>query len=297
MRCELQAPANFKLARAQQSIRLGGLDPTIKIVNAGEVWRATRTPYGPASMHLRLLDGAVVVEAYGPGEAWVIEHASDLTGLHDDPSSFQTDDPIIAKLRHSHGLAHLPRTRCVFERLVPTILQQLVTWREARRAYLGLLREHGEAAPGPCDLRLAPDAGTMRRLPPVEYIRLGALPRHAKTLREAAAVASRLDALIELPSAEASRKLRSVRGIGPWTAAWVQATVFGDPDAVLVGDYHLPREVCWALTRRDGDDDDMLALLEPFRGHRWRVIQLIRNADDGPPRRGPRRPMRPLLRA
>jgi 3-methyladenine DNA glycosylase/8-oxoguanine DNA glycosylase len=248
-------------------------------------------------MRMRAIDRMVVVDAFGAGAAWVCEHAAELTGLADDPSAFQPDDRVMASLRHRVGLVYLPRTRCVFERLVPTILQQLVTWREARRAYLGLVRAHGRPAPGPCDLRLAPDAATMRRLPPVEYVRLGALPRHANTLRDAAAVASRLDALIELAPAEASRRLRTVPGIGPWTAAWVQATVFGDPDAVLVGDYHLPREVCWTLTRRDGDDADMVTLLEPFRGHRWRAIQLIRNAGVRRPRRGPRRPMRPLLRA
>ena len=38
----------------------------------------------------------------------------------------------------------------------------------------------------------------------------------------------------------------------------------GDPDAVSVGDYHLPNQVAWALAGEPrGDDARMLELLEP----------------------------------
>jgi 3-methyladenine DNA glycosylase/8-oxoguanine DNA glycosylase len=295
LRAEVAAPEGYDLLRSQLAIRLGPLDPTMRI--EGEcVWRATRTPDGAACYRLRRQAGAVEVRAWGPGASWVLEHAAALTGLQDDPSAFETDHPVMRELKRRHGVQHLPRTLQVFERLVPTVLQQLVTWREARRAYLGLVRRYGEDAPGLAGLRLLPSAATLRSLAPYDYVALGVLPRHAIVLREAARVATRLDALASLPSREASARMRSLRGIGRWTAGWLQGVVFGDPDAVLVGDYHLPREVSWVLTRRrDGDDARMLELLEPFRGHRWRAIQLIRAHDDRPPRRGPRRPMRPLL--
>ena len=47
-------------------------------------------------------------------------------------------------------------------------------------------------------------------------------------------------------------------------------------DAVPLNDYHLPSVVSWALTGESVDDDDrMLDLLEPYRGHRGRVIRLL----------------------
>ena len=52
--------------------------------------------------------------------------------------------------------------------------------------------------------------------------------------------------------------------------------VLGDPDAVPTGDLHLPHEVAWALAGEESADDArMLELLEPFRGHRFRLLRLL----------------------
>ncbi len=61
----------------------------------------------------------------------------------------------------------------------------------------------------------------------------------------------------------------------------------GDPDAVPLGDLHLPRMVTYALSGREGDDNRMLELLEPYRGHRMRVIRMVKPAGVGPARRRP----------
>src|SRR5271165_6331404 len=58
----------------------------------------------------------------------------------------------------------------------------------------------------------------------------------------------------------------------------------GDPDAVSVGDYHLPNAVGWTLARRTTDDDGMLELLAPYAGHRYRVTRLIELGGSRPPR-------------
>ena len=43
--------------------------------------------------------------------------------------------------------------------------------------------------------------------------------------------------------------------------------MFGDPDAVSVGDYHIPNMVAWALAGdARGTDEHMLELLAPFAG-------------------------------
>jgi 3-methyladenine DNA glycosylase/8-oxoguanine DNA glycosylase len=73
----------------------------------------------------------------------------------------------------------------------------------------------------------------------------------------------------------------------------VGLVALGDPDAVSVGDYHLPSQVAWALAgERSGTDDRMLELLEPYRGHRGRVLRLLAAGGVFPPRRGPRMPLR-----
>ena len=78
-------------------------------------------------------------------------------------------------------------------------------------------------------------------------------------------------------------------GIGRWTAAEISARAFGDSDAVSVGDYHLARNVTFALTgRTDGTDEDMLELLAVYEGHRHRAVRLVELSRLAPPRRGPR---------
>ena len=97
---------------------------------------------------------------------------------------------------------------------------------------------------------------------------------------------------------DAHRRLDAVPGIGPWTAAELAIVALGDADAVSVGDYHLPHQVAWALAgERRADDARMLELLEPYAGHRGRVVRMIAAAGLGPARRGPRMTPHPLLDA
>ena len=72
-------------------------------------------------------------------------------------------------------------------------------------------------------------------------------------------------------------------------------SAFGDPDAVSVGDFHLPNLVSWALAGEPrGDDARMLELLEPFRGQRARVVRLLELWGIRPPRYGPRMSIRSI---
>ena len=85
------------------------------------------------------------------------------------------------------------------------------------------------------------------------------------------------------------RRLRSLPGIGAWTAAEVVRCAFGDPDAVSVGDFHIPNTVAWALAGEPrADDARMLELLEPYRGQRGRVQRLLEVGGIVAPRYGPR---------
>ncbi len=101
-----------------------------------------------------------------------------------------------------------------------------------------------------------------------------------------------------MPAGEAVQRMMTFPGIGPWTAAFVMAAAVGDADAVPVGDYHLPNTVAWALAREPrADDRRMLELLEPYRGHRGRVIRLLKQAGIRAPKYGPRSTIRDFERS
>ena len=120
--------------------------------------------------------------------------------------------------------------------------------------------------------------------------------RRADTVRLVAKHARRLEETTEMPPAAATRRLRALPGVGRWTAAEVSLVALGDADAVSVGDYHLPHHVAWALAgEARGDDARMLELLEPYRGHRGRVIRLLVAGHPGPPRFGPRLPLKSIV--
>jgi 3-methyladenine DNA glycosylase/8-oxoguanine DNA glycosylase len=106
-------------------------------------------------------------------------------------------------------------------------------------------------------------------------------------------VAERLEDIVTLSHAEADSRLRSLPGIGQWTSAEVRQRAVGDPDALSVGDYNLPKAVGWTLAGQRGTDDaGMLELLAPYTGQRYRVQRLIELGGSAPPRRGPRLPVR-----
>ena len=71
---------------------------------------------------------------------------------------------------------------------------------------------------------------------------------------------------------------------------------FGDPDAVIVGDFWFPHLVVNALTgRRRGSDAEMLEHLAPYVGQRARA-QLVLVGLGTIPRRAPRQRPRDFAR-
>lgn len=279
----LSAPIDLVLTMGP--IAHGRGDPTIRFAPDG-VWRATRNPAGPASLRLRAIDGGVEVVAWGPGAADAVEGAAELIGANDDPSPLIPRHRLIGELvRRLPGL-RLTRTNRPWEALLPAICEQKVAGVEARAAFRGIIAAHGEPAPGPADLRLPPAPGTLAALPYFAFHRLGLERRRADVIRHAAQLAARIEGAAPT---EAYARLGALPGIGPWTLAEVGRIAFGDPDALSVGDYHLPSLVSWALAREPrADDARMLELLEPYRGQRGRVQRLLEASGIQPPRYGPR---------
>ncbi len=262
---------------------------------SGSAWRATRTPAGPVTLFIEASAGTVRARAWGAGSAWALERLGALVGLDDDPAALVPRHAVVADAaRRLRGL-RLGRTGAVLEALVPAILEQKVTGDEARRTLRALVHRYGDAAPGPPGLRLQPAPETLAALPYHAFHPLGLERRRAELIRAVAREAGRLERIGDVAAvpggdpAPAYAALRAFPGIGPWTAAEVGMRAFGDPDAVSVGDYHLPGVVTWALAgERRGTDERMLELLEPYRGQRGRVVRLLELAGAGPSRRGPR---------
>ncbi len=215
-------------------------------------------------------------------------------GFADDPAGFAVHHAIVAELVLRYEGMRVGRSDRLFEALVPAVLEQKVVSLEAHRAWRYLVGKHGEPAPGPAPngMRVCPAARTWARIPSWDWHRAGVEGVRARTIITAAEVAGRLEETLDLPSAEADRRLRSLPGIGPWTSAEIRQRAAGDPDAVSVGDYNLPKAVGWTLARRITDDAAMLELLAPYTGQRYRVTRLIELGGSSPPRRGPRMPVR-----
>ena len=233
-------------------------------------------------------------QAWGQGAGWLLDRLPAQLGAHDDPSGFTARHPVIADLALRYPGLRIGRTWRVFEALVPAVLEQKVVGREAHRAWRILLRKFGEPAPGPAPagMRVVPPPRVWARIPSWDWHRAGVEGVRARTIINAAGVAGRLEEVLDLDPAEADGRLRSLPGIGVWTSAEIRQRAAGDPDAVSVGDYHLPRAVGWTLERRITDDAGMLELLAPYAGHRYRVTRLIELGGSEPPRRGPHLPVR-----
>ncbi len=280
------------LALTLAPIRRGANDPTVRVED-GAWWRALRTPAGPATLRLAQdADGEVRIAAWGSGAACAIDGVPELLGARDSLDGFAPEGRLGALHKRFRGL-RIGRARAVFETALVTALEQLVQSRDAHASHRRMVHAWSERAPGPVELwlPLAPDA--LSRREPASLREHGVGSKRAAAVGEIARRAKRLEETLDMEFPAARERLLAVRGIGPWTASKIARIALGDPDAVLVGDYHLPHDIVFAFTgAARGDDARMLELLAPYAGHRARVAEVIRAAGIHAPRFGPRRSLR-----
>lgn len=287
-RCEFEAQG-IDLGRTLRSMITLRNDPTVRL-GASRFERATQTPVGPGSIRIEWsLEDAqrpIIATAWGAGAHWLLERAPAMAGVDDDVTGFGPTEEPLRRLWRQQEAVRMPTTSTVWHDASCFILQQRVTTTDAGQQWAAMTRALGEPAPGPVELQVPASAGTVASLPYTEFHRFGIERQRADYLRGVASIAHRLEAMSALPFTEARPKLETVRGLGPWTLGWMGAQTWGDPDAVMTGDFGLPSMVTWFFDRQHrGTDDRMLELLEPFRPHRHRVIKLIYASGSSPPRR------------
>ncbi|MGI9123616.1 MAG: DNA-3-methyladenine glycosylase family protein, partial [Mycobacterium sp.] len=216
-----------------------------------------------------------------------------LLGAEDDATGFVPEDPVVAAAKAAVPYLRIGRSGRVLEALIPAVLEQRVQGVDAFRSWRLLVTNYGTPAPGPAPagMRVPPAAEIWRRIPSWEFHRANVDPGRARTV---VGCAQRADSLERLSTAE---PLTSLPGVGIWTAAETAQRAFGDADALSVGDYHLSSMIGWTLLGHPIDDEQMVALLQPMRPHRYRAVRLLEVSRMARlPRRGARLPVQRISR-
>lgn len=273
--------------------RRGGGDPTSRRDDRGW-WFAWRTPDGPVTLRLGVtapVAEEVTATAWGPGSGWALEQVPALLGEDDDVDGFEALHPVVTQEWRKFPGWRVPRSGLVVQALVPSIIEQKVTGKEAFAGYRMLVRRFGEPAPGPGEamhLAVPPTPQGWGAIPSWEWLRAGVDPARSRTVVAAVARAGRIEECARMPAAEARARLTALPGVGRWTWAEVAQRALGLPDEVSFGDYHVAKNMTWALTGTPLDDDALAELLEPWAGHRYRVQRLLELGGHQRPRHGAR---------
>lgn len=274
-------PANIDLAATVRGAK------TPLMIGPTEAHWATRTPDGIGSLTLtRQSETSIEAEAWGPGTDWLFRQAPKLLGRDDSIDDFTPPKQVRDQWLRKPFL--MARTDRAWDALVAGILGQKVQTTKAVESRRLLSRKFGERAPGPNGGWILPAPETVANLGYADFHQLGVERKRSETLIKVAREMKRLDNLTDKTPAQVSARIMAIRGIGPWTAGMVTATAMGDPDAVPLGDYHIPNTISWLLAKEPrANDARMLELLEPYKGHRCRVIRLAKGTTHAP-RYGPR---------
>lgn len=259
--------------------------------------RATWTPDGPGVLEVRRPFGpSPDVCGHGPGGSWLVQMWTKYRGDHDSPAPVVPRHQAVERAQRRWGLLRLGASGSPYHELIPTILGQRITAKEAYAQWYRLVDRFGEPAPDPLGrLMLPPSPHRLASLGYHELHPLGIEKKRADCLRNVGSHARWLlaDWYREDDSRSPSDKtaaLLRVPGVGVWTAAVAGGVAFGDPDALQIGDFHVKNTVAWALEgSARGTDDQMKTSLSCYIGQRHRVVRWLELDGWRAPLRGPRR--------
>ena len=272
--------------------RRGGGDPTSRR-DHDAWWFGWLTPDGAVTLRLSVsaAAGEGAAQAWGAGAGWALEKVPDLVGERDDPTGFEPLHAPVGEAWRVFPGWRVPRSGLVLQALVPSVIEQKVTGQEAFSGYRRLVTRFGEPAPGPgsdLGLRVPPTAAGWAGIPSWEWLAAGVDPARSRTVVRLVRHAGRIEECADLPVEAARARLQALPGVGRWTWAEVAQRALGLADEVSFGDYHVAKNIGWALTGTPVDDEGLVELLQPYAGHRYRVQRLLELAGANRPRRGPR---------
>jgi 3-methyladenine DNA glycosylase/8-oxoguanine DNA glycosylase len=278
-------------------LRHGGADPCHQIDADGSIWRASRMTSGPVTYRIRQRTRHEIhAQAWGDGADELVADLPRLLGADDQPESFDPRHPRLAAAARRLVGFRIPASGRVLESLIPAVLEQKVVGLDAKAAWRRLVTWYGEPAPGPAppQLRTPPTPEVWRSIPSWDWHRAGVDGRRSRIAHECATYADTFErAAVKhrgFPG-EVSRMLTAIPGVGVWTAAQVGHRALGDADALPIGDYHLAKDVGWALCGAPLDEAAIETFFESWRPHRFRVVRLLELSPGArAPRRGPRMP-------
>jgi 3-methyladenine DNA glycosylase/8-oxoguanine DNA glycosylase len=244
-------------ARGERSIRKIHLDGAGNVI----VWRFTQT------------DTGLLVEVDGDNGR-LLEVITQQFPLNDGAHSFSTDHPLLQRLSKGYRGLRLMRMPWTFDVAAGAVLQQRVRWQVGYTDFKNVALRWGTRAQGAVAF---PTSAQLANVPVARLESIGIDPKRARTLHLLACADVRHPFLHpDADHAEVNRRLLLIPGIGPWTAGLISGVAFGNPDAVPIGDLHIPSLVTFALAGEpEGTDQRMLELLEPYAGQRFRVIRLL----------------------
>jgi 3-methyladenine DNA glycosylase/8-oxoguanine DNA glycosylase len=252
-------------------------------IRPGLVRRAEPGPTGPLILEAAQRGDQVDVAVWGSASTSqtarerALDAARAWIGWYDevpDLVAVTAGHPALQRAARHIGVVRLSRLPRVSEAVGRAVLAQLVQGTEAHRSTAQLTAAVGE--PASHNLWCWPTPTALGHTPAHAMRRCGISLRSCAALHASALDDPQLER-VRGDFATLDRRLRAIAGIGVWTSAETRLAL-GDPDAVSVGDYNLPSMVCHALADvggRECTDELMLELLEPYRGQRGRVIQLV----------------------
>lgn len=277
---ELRVPlAPFELRRSFTMQALGAFDPTAVFASDSVFIKNFVSRGSVVTVRCEARDGELVITGDGGAlEAWARWLPPD-----DGQAAFAPSHEKLAQLHRRLSGLRLLRVPWLFDLACGAVLQQRIAFVDAVKQFGRIAKAFGVRVG---EGAAFPDGPALAKVPLFELQRLGVDAQRARTLHALAKSEAQRPFLSSQTSFdEIVRRLELLPGIGPWTMGMIRGYGLGDPDAVIVGDLGLPHLVCWALAGEPrGTDSRMLELLEPFRGHRFRVTRLLHAAGISVPR-------------
>lgn len=241
------------------SVALGGVDsrwsfgflarraiPGMEEGDANQYRRLVSAIGGPALGTIafrggQLRAGLANAGTIGPQRSW----GRHLLDLNRDLRPFQrlaAPDRVLARIVERRPGIRIPQLADPFEAAVRAIVGQLISVAAARSVLGHLVHRFGAASANGAypHFRAFPGPEALAGVP-VERVRACGVTRaKAEAIAGLATATARGEidwtAIAALAPEEADRALRSWRGIGPWTAAYIRLRTFGDADVSLATD-------------------------------------------------------------